>query len=78
MVGFGLSRVGVGFIPSGLLRVSLWFLKSLFCGSFWSVFDAFRIGLGNTPGVGPGFTLGLVRGWFRVSWGCIYWLLWVY
>ena len=46
MVGFGLSRVGVGFIPSGLLRVSLWFLKSLFCGSFWSVFDAFRVGLG--------------------------------
>ena len=28
--------------------------------------------------VGPGFTLGLVKGWFRVSWGCIYWFPRVY
>ena len=39
MVGFGLPHwVGVSFMLSGRLRVSLWFLKSLFWGSkvcFW-------------------------------------------
>ena len=68
MVGFGLSRVGVGFIPSGLLRVSLWFLKrfkSLFCGSFWSVFDAFGVGLGIIFGWGQ----ALLWVWWRVGLG---------
>ena len=66
MVGFGLYRVGVGFVPSGLLRVSLWFLKSLFLVAFGQVsFRSCRVGLGFIFG----WVQALLWVWSRVGLG---------
>ena len=93
MVGFGLPHgVGVSFTSSGRLRVSLWFLKSLFWGCkvcFWPGQFSMHLGLvlglfsGGGSRVGLGFLgdvfigfLGSIEGMLNLDFGQVYGLVW--